>query len=487
MSILSVSMLKNKYLSPDFPWFRPRSYLHFDNPLIKNSKKKDIDANLKEIFSQLIGFKSPDGYEADIPSKIATHQFLPFIQFQTKTPKLERLKNRKAVRKLLPKIRNIAYASHKDSFIYSYYAYILGKKYEHKLISENLQNNILAFRKIPIDENNSNGKANIHFAKDAFDIIKQQDNCFCLCLDIKQFFDNLNHDILKRTWLDILKINDDKLPADHYAVYKSLSQYSFVKFDEVLDALNISHTMLQKRKQKKNGYYIDKPLISLCKNMMDFRSRISRANLIRVNYHKGIPQGSPLSGLLANIYMLRFDIAIKKYLEKFSASYFRYCDDILIIVPSDDIEHLKDIQNYISFQIENQKLQIQESKTEIVFFKKIDNCTKIVLPQAKINPMLDAIINKKNYLQYLGIIFDGERTFIRPGSISRFYKKLHKAKKLAIKSKEKNGGDILYKRKLYRNYSHLGPNNFVSYVRRASAHFEDSKIKRQVRNHFKKI
>ena len=391
MSILSVSMLKNKYLSPDFPWFRPRSYLHFDNPLIKNSKKKDIDANLKEIFSQLIGFKSPDGYEADIPSKIATHQFLPFIQFQTKTPKLERLKNRKAVRKLLPKIRNIAYASHKDSFIYSYYAYILGKKYEQKLISENLQNNILAFRKIPIDENNSNGKANIHFAKDAFDIIKQQDNCFCLCLDIKQFFDNLNHDILKRTWLDILKINDDKLPADHYAVYKSLSQYSFVKFDEVLDALNISHTMLQKRKQKKDGYYIDKPLISLCKNMMDFRSRISRANLIRVNYHKGIPQGSPLSGLLANIYMLRFDIAIKKYLEKFSASYFRYCDDILIIVPSDDIEHLKDIQNYISFQIENQKLQIQESKTEIVFFKKIDNRTKIVLPQAKINPMLDAI------------------------------------------------------------------------------------------------
>lgn len=183
---------------------------------------------MKEIFSQLIGFKSPDGYEADIPSKIATHQFLPFIQFQTKTPKLERLKNRKAVRKLLPKIRNIAYASHKDSFIYSYYAYILGKKYEQKLISENLQNNILAFRKIPIDENNSNGKANIHFAKDAFDIIKQQDNCFCLCLDIKQFFDNLNHDILKRTWLDILKINDDKLPADHYAVYKSLSQYSFV-------------------------------------------------------------------------------------------------------------------------------------------------------------------------------------------------------------------------------------------------------------------
>lgn len=442
---------------------------------------------MKEIFSQLIGFKSPDGYEADIPSKIATHQFLPFIQFQTKTPKLERLKNRKAVRKLLPKIRNIAYASHKDSFIYSYYAYILGKKYEQKLISENLQNNILAFRKIPIDENNSNGKANIHFAKDAFDIIKQQDNCFCLCLDIKQFFDNLNHDILKRTWLDILKINDDKLPADHYAVYKSLSQYSFVKFDEVLDALNISHTMLQKRKQKKDGYYIDKPLISLCKNMMDFRSRISRANLIRVNYHKGIPQGSPLSGLLANIYMLRFDIAIKKYLEKFSASYFRYCDDILIIVPSDDIEHLKDIQNYISFQIENQKLQIQESKTEIVFFKKIDNRTNIVLPQAKINPMLDAIINKKNYLQYLGIIFDGERTFIRPGSISRFYKKLHKAKKLAIKSKEKNGGDILYKRKLYRNYSHLGPNNFVSYVRRASAHFEDSKIKRQVRNHFKKI
>ncbi|PIT38217.1 hypothetical protein BHC54_06585 [Snodgrassella alvi] len=52
--------------------------------------------------------------------------------------------------------------------------------------------------------------------------------------------------------------------------------------------------------------------------------------------------------------------------------------------------------------------------------------------------------------KYLGMIFYGDRALIRPGSISHYYKKLHKAKKLAIKSRDKHHCEILFKRKLYR-------------------------------------
>ncbi|MCO6505412.1 MAG: hypothetical protein J6568_08365 [Snodgrassella sp.] len=482
-----MSKEKIKNLDLNYSWFKPRRYLHFDKPLTKDFNKEQNNVNLNNHFLHLIGLESTIRSKLDISSKVVAHQFLPFIQFETKTPRLQRLNDCRAVKKLPPKIRNISYASHKDSFIYSYYAYILGKKYEDRLIREELQNNILAFRKIRLDGDSSIGKSNIHFAKDAFDIIKQQESCFCLCLDIKKFFDNLNHDVLKDAWLNVLDIYSGKLPADHYAIYKSLSRYSYVKLDDALNALNISRSMLRRRKQKRAGRYVNESLISLCKHAAEFRNRISNANLIRVNYHKGIPQGSPLSGLLANIYMLEFDIASKRYLESFNAIYFRYCDDILIIIPGDNVQLLKDIQNYISQLVKSQKLQIQESKTEIVFFKKIDNHIKIVMPMLEKDNIMGMSISKKGYLQYLGMIFDGERAIIRPGSISRFYKKLHKAKKLAIKSKDKNRDDILYKHKLYSRYSHLGHRNFVSYVKRASQHFEDHRIKRQVRNHFKKI
>lgn len=89
--------------------------------------------------------------------------------------------------------------------------------------------------------------------------------------------------------------------------------------------------------------------------------------------------------------------------------------------------------------------------------------------------------------KYLGVIFDGERALIRSDFISRYYKILHKAKKLAIKSRDKHHCEILFKRKLYRKYSHLGRKTFVAYARRAAQCFDDCRIKRQVRKHFKKI
>ena len=93
----------------DSPWFKMRGYLHFDTPI---SLKK---AN--ELVS--------------CPERVAKHSFYPFISCTLSVPKLKKNAQGKLVRD--PKKRVISYASHKDSHIFSYYAYILNKKYEQLL------------------------------------------------------------------------------------------------------------------------------------------------------------------------------------------------------------------------------------------------------------------------------------------------------------------------------------------------------------------
>jgi len=52
----------------------------------------------------------------------------------------------------------------------------------------------------------------------------------------------------------------------------------------------------------------------------------------------GIPQGSPISDLLANMYLLNFDCAVRKILDALGGSYLRYSDDILLVAPGGEKE-----------------------------------------------------------------------------------------------------------------------------------------------------
>ncbi|WGE69155.1 reverse transcriptase/maturase family protein [Actinobacillus equuli subsp. haemolyticus] len=425
-------------------WYKPRNYLHFDSPISQDQAYSLVTS----------------------PGNIVKHSFYPFLFYKLSAPKLKKSKNGKLERSV--KERGISYASHKDSHIFSYYAYILNEKYESLLRKDRkyqkLFDSILAFRQL--------GKSNIDFAKFAFDMVHEKvheyEECTVLALDITSFFDHLDHDILKKMWSIVL--GEPKLPDHHYAVFRAITRFSRVDREEVFNFFNISAN--NPRKDKRNR---------ICSPIEFRKFRKSRKYTLFNNFpaffinkdKKGIPQGSPISALLSNIYMLDFDLRIHEKVTKMNGIYLRYCDDILCIIPSKDVD---EIYKYIREEIHNQlKLTINESKTEIIYFSY--------------NKRKNKIVNDK-YLQYLGFILHNGSISIRSAAFCRYSNKMKRGVDLAkqtqrkynlIRDKKGIKNKKLYKKKLYSRYSHFGKCNFISYGKRASEKMSSIKIAKQLK------
>lgn len=414
--------------SREHPWFRKRGYLHFDKP-IPLEHALDIVTN---------------------PNTVATHSFLPFITFTSTTIKVHKDKITKAIAKT-PKERPIAYSSHIDSHIYSYYAEILDYLYEEQLRINNITKNVLAFRAL--------SKSNIEFANEAFQEIKLRGDCSAVALDLSKFFDTLDHSFLKDAWCRLLAT--DKLPKDHYAVFKAITKYSKVDKDKVYELMSIP---------KNNAKHAKKTKKQIC-SFADFREKVRKSNLIIPNKANfGIPQGSPISALLSNIYMLNFDIEMNEYVSSLGGEYFRYCDDMLFIVPAHE-------KNNVAGEAEKRLIKLKVSlnvkKTEIREFKVTPTKIKCDKP-----------------LQYLGFIFDGHNIYLRSSSLSRYSDKMKRGVKLAKstmkrKNKIRKGKGLpskeLFKEKVYARYAHVGKRNFLTYGYRASRIMNSNTIRKQLK------
>ncbi|WP_431889463.1 antiviral reverse transcriptase Drt2 [Pectobacterium colocasium] len=414
--------------SHEHPWFRKRGYLHFDKP-ISLEHALDIVTN---------------------PKTIATHSFLPFITFTSTTYKIQKDKGTNAINKTL-KERPIAYSSHIDSHIYSYYAAALDELYENELRTHKITKNVLAFRAL--------NKSNIEFAYEVFQEIKKRGDCSVVALDLSKFFDTLDHSFLKDSWCRLLAT--DKLPEDHYAVFKAITKYSKVDKEKVYDLMSIP---------KNNAKHTKKTKKQIC-SFVDFRDKVRKANLIIPNKASyGIPQGSPISALLSNIYMLNFDIEMNEYVSSLGGEYFRYCDDMLFIVPTHE-------KNNVAGEAEKRLIKLKVSlnikKTEIREFSVTPSKIKCDKP-----------------LQYLGFIFDGENIFLRSSSLSRYSDRMKRGVRLAKATmKRKNkirkykglAKKDLFKEKIYARYAHVGKRNFLTYGYRASRIMNSKSIRKQLK------
>ncbi len=423
-----------------FSWYKSRNYLHFDSPISKAQAYRLVTS----------------------PESIVKHSFYPFLFYKLSIPKLKKSKDGKLERSV--KERGISYASHKDSHIFSYYAHILNEKYENLLRDnrkyQGLSDSILAFRQL--------GKSNIDFAKLAFDTIHKYQECTVLALDITSFFDHLDHEILKSMWCKVL--GESKLPNHHYSVFRAITKFSRVDRDEVFTFFNIS--LNNPRKDNRNR--ICSPIEFRKFRTSKKYSLLSNIPAFFINKSKkGIPQGSPISALLSNIYMLDFDLAINQRITAMQGVYLRYCDDILCIIPSKDVTEIyKNIREEISNKL---KLAINESKTEIISFSYSKGKNKI--------------LNDKK-LQYLGFILHNGSISIRSAAFCRYSNKMKRGVELAkqtqrkynlIRDKKGFQNTKLYKKKIYSRYSHFGKCNFISYGKRSSEKMASIKIAKQLK------
>lgn len=441
------------------------------------------------------------------------------------------------------KLRPLHYASHFDSLVYGYYAHILNEKYSTKLMEiPELNNAITAYRKIPTQKDNTKGKSNIHFAKECFDEIKERakhgNEVLVLAFDLKSFFSSLDHLYLKKQWAWLL--GKEQLPKDHYNVFKSCTKFSYVLLDDLRTKRN--------KKGKKAGFdesklaYIrkNKGHRSFFLDNEDFRNHIKDGKLPiyknpfwrKLDNNKkvniGIPQGLPISALLANLYLYEFDLQIiKKVTGEIGGYYRRYSDDILIVCnPHNEIE----IELFVMSLIENFKIKISPEKTEKFIFKHVTNKNSNSgqrLESYKISRNKEGqIAYTHSPLIYLGFEFRGYNVCIKSTNLSKYYRKiisvikrrsnrtiklinenpntnkalyinqLKKVYNLPLKKKENIIEELrTIKRKRYRlvkhvngyfNFEHFTPknkkeSNYYSYVLRCCEVFQEDSFKHQVR------
>lgn len=423
-------MKKKSKKSVQHPWYKRKRFLHFDFAL-----------------------KKPKAFEYVSDKKnIAQHNFSPLIHY-TKTSR--QYKRNKKTRKLHvhKKSRNIFYASHVDGYVYSYCNYELSKKYEEYLKQNGLTENVIAYRQI---DKNGQGASNIHFSKDAFEYIRSLPDCNVMCLDITGFFDNLNVDILKKNWCRVYSNGkSNKLDDAHYNVFRSLKNFHYIEENDVIRVFGKEPRKRNKVDKSNKAARTDELNQSLYKRICNFselkqakKSFAGGKGLVRRNSElriSGIPQGTAISGLLSNIFMIDFDIKIKSKVEKDRGFYRRYSDDIFIAFPKS--VNSQDIDKYVEKvlkEISSDNLRINPEKTEKRTYGKDSKA-------------LGAVYNENGQpakVQYLGFTFDGEKIHIRSSSISKNRSKISYVIRKNKKRKNKQTGmSNINTRKVYKAQS----------------------------------
>lgn len=444
-----------------------RRYLHFDKRFWLPDRNEELMKFLSE------------------SNKVAKRTFFPFIRKVVKTPRF-RYDSKAYKRVVKYKPRPICYASHFDSLIYSFYSFCLTNEYEKYIKTQELSDCVLAYR-TDLDA------CNIDFAREVFDYIRIKGDCTAIALDVENFFSSLNHNVLKSSWKEV--IGQDQLPDDQYHLFKAITSYGYVNENTLLRLLDIDD-----KKSLKIGSYLE--IMPGEKDSHKF-SNLRKRNIICHNDSGvGIPQGSPISAILSNIYMINYDKLLFSIAKERGFLYCRYCDDILIVCDTACVNEIKD--KAIN-EIEKYGLKIQESKEEIIRFKYNSKGQLRAFDYKRIaggragGVLAESELYKN--LQYLGFEFNGQNTYIRSSSLSRYSRRMKarvsKAVKMAYSKSAK--GSTIFKRKIYQRYTHLGNRNFISYAKKAACEkyinsngeikygLDSNSIRKQISKHFKNV
>lgn len=394
-------------------WFAPRSYRHLDRPVTP-------------AFTDNV----PN------PAFVVAHAFAPLLRFEKFSKRYKPTKH-----KTVPKARPIMFASHKDAAIYGYYAKAITDLLEKQYAANGIAANVLAYRKL--------GRGNAAFAAEVYEHACKLAPCTILAFDVEDFFGSLNHGRLKTRLKHLLAAGE--IPADWYQVFKSVTKYHFIERNDLK-----SNAIIGPRFKSRGTV----PIATI--------AEIKRLDIPIKNAStpdKGIPQGTPISAALSNLYLLDFDQALAAYAASIGGLYRRYSDDILIICPTEKADEAVET---VRSRLKGELLQLNDDKTERTLFDPKDKCSR------------------HRAAQYLGFTLQETGPGLRPSTLSRRGRKLKGAirrEQLHMANARANGNVApISTKRLRRQFSPTGPHNFSTYARNAARVFgPKSVILRQVR------
>lgn len=410
---------------------------------MSNWKLKASDFKRYPHFDQVLKPAEIEAIVAD-PARVAQNSFFPFLRY-SKTWQPFRHDPKSGKPRPKAKERPIRYAARRDAYIFAYYRHLLAQPYEAELEKLGISHCPVAYRRIPTAADPSRGKCNIHFAREAFDRIRELENCCAIAIDISSYFESIDHERLKQLWCRLLGIQ--KLPPDHYAVFKNITQYRFVeKLDAYARLGYYGVKSVAKNGKPINGYlvpYGDVPT-QLC-TPHDFRQKILGENgqlpslVQRNNEPFGIPQGAPISDLLANLYLMDFDVEMNALAVALGGTYLRYSDDILLILPIPPADAIV-IMDSMPARIKKygDQLLIKPEKSSLVQYTQAGDrqvATRIGGQQGTVG------------LEYLGFRYDGRNAYLRNSTVSNLYRK--------VASTARNQAEVTVKRYPGKNLAEL--------------------------------
>jgi len=497
-------------------WLKSRGYLHI-------TPKIDVYKRYEEIFTKI-----------NNEQFVSRHAFFPLIHSVIKERKYKKIPNtnqrahsyiKDGKPKKNAKLRPLHYATHIDALIYGKYATKLLALYEDELSKhEGLSDCIIAYRKILEETENVEepvfekipGKSTIHFANEAFNEIKKRSltGCSVLMFDIKSFFSELNHELIKKKWCELLNVS--RLPDDDFNVFNSATDFRYILRDE-LRVKSIKNgkragfdekRLAAIRKYRGIEAFYESPK-EFRKAIKDKKIKIYKRPFMKNGEQVGIPQGLPISAVIANLYLFDFDLTIlQNIVEARGGFYRRYSDDIMIICESDQAD---EVEKFVLEEIKKSNVEISEEKTEKFLFKTVEVSPKINRISSHL--IRDGRMTIGKPLTYLGFEFYGYQTLIKSANLSKYYRRMVGSVKRKVKRSCPSAGKVLFPRQLKKIYEQVNlekervikkrrrleknangyysfvfsekeiesRGSYLSYARRASKTMNEPRILRQVR------
>ncbi|CDO36125.1 reverse transcriptase domain-containing protein [Novosphingobium sp. KN65.2] len=388
-------------------WFKPRRYRHFDVPIVS------------EWATTLT------------PEQVVAHPWSPLLHWIKETPRYRPLDGKTVVKE-----RDIMHASHRDACILSKYSHELTGRLDAWYALNGLHEAVIAYRSLR--------KSNYHFAATAQAYVRNHDSVEAMCFDVTGFFDNIDHKRLKQRLKWLLAV--DELPDDWHRVLRSVTRYSHVRKADLK-----AHPVFGLRLKQRGA---DRPIATV---------KELKAGGIRIHTNGkgiGVPQGTPISASLSNLYMADFDLAMKALADQHGALYQRYSDDILIICAP---EHADQLAAAVSDALNNEALELQNDKTIRQRFTG----------------------DERDNFQYLGFQLGLGPALVRPGSLSRQWRSAKRAIRRSERKAERlakaGQKDKIYTSKMRGRLTHVGLRNFLAYADRSSDELQSQSINRQVK------